>query len=461
MSGAPWPGLTKDYNQARRAVWFATMAPRRKVQYVDDPALVGRRLRAAREAAGLSQRELSFPGCTAAYISRIESGDRTPSLQLLREFSRRTGVAESYLALGKSGSITVAGRLTEARVALRLSELDVARSAVDAAFGVAHTDAERADASAVAGAIALHAGDATQAIETLERARLLDPTIEERDAAVPEALGRAYARAFEYESAAAVFQRAGARARETGDLIGVVRFASLLANTYVDACNFTAAEDALASVISLSEEIEDPLTRAKMLWSQSRLHGHQNDNAAAARYAQRALEILEVSDQVYYAALAHQLLAHIELDRGNGERAAALLDRAAPMIASSGRRFEAASFRIEQARALLAAGRREEAAATALEASATMTELSSVDAGRSYALVADVFCELDEEERAIELLELAIEQLAATPNRYLVDAYRKLGELLERRGDAAAALDVYKRGMQVQVEAERSLLPPG
>jgi tetratricopeptide (TPR) repeat protein len=214
-------------------------------------------------------------------------------------------------------------------------------------------------------------------------------------------------------------------------------------------------------VLALSDEVEDPLVRARMLWSQSRLHGHQNDHAAAARYAQRALEILEVSDQEYYAALAHQLLAHIELDRGNGERAAALLEQAAPMIARSGRPFEAASFRIEQARALLAAGRRDEAASVALAASAAMTELSSVDAGRSYAIVADVFLELEEEERALELLELAIEHLAATPNRYLVDAYRKLGELLERRGDHVAALEIYKRGMQVQVEAERSLLPPG
>jgi tetratricopeptide (TPR) repeat protein len=229
----------------------------------------------------------------------------------------------------------------------------------------------------------------------------------------------------------------------------------------MDIGNLAGAEQVLADVLRKVEGLDDSLSRARALWAQSRLRTMENDAEGAIVYAERALEILEVSDQDYYAALAHQLLAHIELDRGNGERAAALLEQAAPMIARSGRPFEAASFRIEQARALLAAGRRDEAASVALAASAAMTELSSVDAGRSYAIVADVFLELEEEERALELLELAIEHLAATPNRYLVDAYRKLGELLERRGDHVAALEIYKRGMQVQVEAERSLLPPG
>ena len=55
----------------------------------------------AREAAGISQRELAFPGCSAAYISRIERGERIPSLQVIRELARRIGVSESSLAYGR------------------------------------------------------------------------------------------------------------------------------------------------------------------------------------------------------------------------------------------------------------------------------------------------------------------------------------------------------------------------
>ena len=68
--------------------------------HVDDPAAVGRRLKDARLAAGLSQRQLSFPGCSAAYISRLEAGDRVPSLQLLRKLAAKLNADEEFLATG-------------------------------------------------------------------------------------------------------------------------------------------------------------------------------------------------------------------------------------------------------------------------------------------------------------------------------------------------------------------------
>jgi transcriptional regulator with XRE-family HTH domain len=68
--------------------------------HVDDPAAVGRRLKEARLAAGLSQRQLSFPGCSAAYISRLEAGDRVPSLQLLRKIAAKLDADEQFLATG-------------------------------------------------------------------------------------------------------------------------------------------------------------------------------------------------------------------------------------------------------------------------------------------------------------------------------------------------------------------------
>jgi len=77
------------------------MGRRDRIPHYDDPVELGARLHAAREAAALSQRDLSFPGCSAAYISRIERGERVPSLQVLRELARRTGVSEAQLAYGQ------------------------------------------------------------------------------------------------------------------------------------------------------------------------------------------------------------------------------------------------------------------------------------------------------------------------------------------------------------------------
>jgi tetratricopeptide (TPR) repeat protein len=326
-------------------------------------------------------------------------------------------------------------------------------------LSAARSDRERARASALFGEIELYAGDAAAAIDALERARALDSDIEQTDWQVAEALGRAYAEAFEYEAAIAVFLRSRDAAANAGDIVGEMRFGALLANAYADSGNFASAEDALGRALALADATRDPLSRARLLWSQSRLHALQNDTRTAAKYARRALEILDVSDHAYYAALAHQLLAHIELDRGNGEAALDLLERAAPLIEASGRPFERASFALERARALMKTGQREEAAAIAMEASATLADLSPIDSGRSYAVIAEVFAELGQLERATELYELAIERLEATPNRYVVEAYSRLASLLEEQGRPGDALAVLKRAMNVQQHADRLLAP--
>ena len=95
------------------------MARRARIPHYDDPDQLGRRLHDARVDAGLSQRDLAFPGCSAAYISRIERGERTPSLQVLRELARRIGVTESVLAYGGNG--------LDPAVERRIRDLEVAR----------------------------------------------------------------------------------------------------------------------------------------------------------------------------------------------------------------------------------------------------------------------------------------------------------------------------------------------
>jgi transcriptional regulator with XRE-family HTH domain len=436
------------------------MPPREKVQHVDDPVAVGRRLRAAREAAGLSQRQLSFPGCTAAYISRIENGERTPSLQLLREFARRVGVTESFLAVGRNAADTVAARVVEARVALRVGDLEAARAAVEAAAAGARSDSERACARAIAGEVALAAGDAAGAVAALEQARSLDGSLETADPAVAEALGRAYARGFDVAAAAAVLTRALARARESGDAIGTVRFAGLLAQTAIQAGDEAAAERTVAEVADLADELADPLARVRRLWASSRAHAVVGDDAAAQRDLERAFAVLEASDQRYHAALAQQLLAHARLGGGDHAAAAELLRRAAPLLDDAGRPLETAAFRVDQGRALLAAGRADEARALAEEAAAALADLGPRDGGRAHAAAAALLCALGDDEPAGRLLESAIEGLSGKPSRFLVDAYRALGDLQERRGDHAAALETYKRAMQAQVDAERTAAPP-
>lgn len=103
---------------------------RPRTPHYDDPVAVGQRLYQAREEAGLSQRDLAFPGCSAAYISRIERGERIPSLQVMRELARRTGISEAQLAYGREPlDAEVAERLRAVERAVAAGETgEIARS---------------------------------------------------------------------------------------------------------------------------------------------------------------------------------------------------------------------------------------------------------------------------------------------------------------------------------------------
>ena len=85
-----------------------------------------------------------------------------------------------------------------------------------------------------------------------------------------------------------------------------------------------------------------------------------------------------------------------------------------------------------------------------MEVSGLLADAKPRQAGRSYALLAEIYSSIGEPERARELYELAIERLQPTPDRYLVEAYSKLAALLENEGDADAALTVLKRAMDVR-----------
>ena len=76
-----------------------------------DPAAVGARLRAARLRLGLSQRQLSSPGVTYAYISRIEAGARQPSVKALRKIAPKLDVSVHWLETGEDDPAVELARL--------------------------------------------------------------------------------------------------------------------------------------------------------------------------------------------------------------------------------------------------------------------------------------------------------------------------------------------------------------
>jgi tetratricopeptide (TPR) repeat protein len=426
--------------------------------HIDDAAAVGRRIREAREAAGLTQRDLAFPGCSAAYLSRIETGARAPSLQVLRELAHRFGVPETYLAYGyegPEGATVTRDPVSEAQMTLRFDDLEGARTQFEQLLEQSADERMRARALAGLGQIALETGDPTEAIRRFHAALEQWPALEDEDPALADSLGRAHAMRSEYESAIAIFERRVQVAEEHQDVIETIRFSVLLANTLVDRGLFGRAEEVLGHALALSGDLGDPVVRARLWWTQSRLHALQSDSVRAERYARLALDTLLLTEHVRYAALAHQVLAHIKLNRGEAEESLELLDRGWPLVVEGGNVYELGLFQLEKARALAKLGRLEEARSLAQEASVALEEVSHEDSARALMVLAEIDAESGAVEDAISAYRRAAGAFPG-PHRYRIEAYSKLGELLRAVGRKDEALEAFSEALHAYGEAEAS-----
>ncbi len=420
--------------------------PRRPSTHVDDPTAVGRRLREAREAAGLTQRDLSFDGCTAAYVSRIEAGARVPSLQILREFAKRLDVDVEYLATGGSDDSGLSSELLEPEVAMRLGDNDRAAELYEAALKEADSPAALARAQLGLGQLALHRGEVPEAMRLLEQA-LDSEALGPADASVAaSSLGRSYAGQGRYDEAFALFDHFLEEGRRRGDHFDQVRFALLLANAYIDHGDYGHAHATLGTVLDLARQTLDPMLRASLYWSQSRVHHLQGDADRAAEYGQLALATLKASEQTLEAGRALLLLAFIENDRGNPEAALELVDEGEPIVAASGDVTDAAMFTIERARALSALGEADEAAQLLLGIPPQLSAALPGDAARAYSAVAGIFRSQGDSARALELYELAVEQ-APIADRHVVAALTAMSEIYEEQGNGDMALELLKRAL--------------
>lgn len=424
--------------------------PRQKSQHVDDPKAVGERLRAAREAAGVSQRQLAFSGCSPAYISRIEAGDRIPSLQLLRELGRRLGVSEDYLATGYDQEPRNFN-LLEAELALRLDDLDRARELYTDALQATPSASERSQVEEGLGQLALLEDDPRRAISLLEQALVTAGSEEWERPALAESLGRAYALLGEFEPAVTIFERCLAAFEEQEDRVQAIRFACLLGYALSDAGEFARAEEVVSKALAEGKDSFDPYMRARVYWSKAKLRLHQRDAEGASRYAYRALAALELTEDMHYTALAHQLVAHVELERDRPAEALEHLEEGWPLLERSGTAVEHAQFRVEEARALAKLGKREEASSIALEVVGLLRATEPSDAGRVYAILGEVAVDLGDRPRARKHLQTAVKLLEQTPpNKYLVEVYAQLADLLESTGEAEEAYAYMKKAVGMQ-----------
>ena len=349
----------------------------------------------------MSQRALARGICTAAYVSRLEKGERIPSLQLLRRLASRLGADADELASGLPGSAH--DPLLDAEVALGLGDTLEAEKLFTAALDPDDRTL-RARALAGLGEIAYSIGDARGAVALLEEAAATHP---QGAFAVADPLGRAYAHLSDLQAAVGVFEKALVDAEQRDDSFERIRYAVLLADVLIDSGDPQRAADVLRTVVEAGDEPDDPLARARLWRSQALLCEERGDRQTADRYARRALEAVALVNHTKYVTRAHKLLARVALDPTDVEHALELLDAIYPAVERTGDAYEIATLRIEQTRLLARLERADEAASFAREAAAALRNAQPADAAHGFALAAEVLTLLGDRTRAAELNQLA------------------------------------------------------
>jgi len=286
---------------------------------------VGERLRRLRDARGLTQRDLSSAGVSAQYISRIEHGNRNPSVKALRKLAAKLGVSAEALESGQDSAAAElrAFRLTDAELALRLGEEP---ASVEATFRMLAEEASRAgDAVAQTraalglGTIAAHRGDHEQAIAQLEiavRAPWVTPL---RNADAYATLGHSLVAAGRDEEAVALFRACvdELAARPPVNDAAVTRFATYLSYVLLDTDALEEARRANEIALRHGQGSDDLYTRIRLHWASARLAAGEGDLKLAELSIARAITLLENSEDTVALGRAHLVAAEIALWEDN------------------------------------------------------------------------------------------------------------------------------------------------
>jgi tetratricopeptide (TPR) repeat protein len=261
---------------------------------------LGERLRQLRVAAAMTQTDLAGERFSKEYVSQIERGKTRPTRETIEWLAQRLGVDPNFLERGVSADerrrvetlLARAEALTEShQYDQAVEEFANSKSAV-LATGVTELEVRHLSGEAWA---RMECGEAKQAIELLNRARLL--------AEAPE---------FSDVDRADVFFR-----------LGVCRY---------QLSSIVTAIGLLNEALTLCEGSQLPcdLLRADILGWRSRCYRRQRDFEAAREDVERALELAQALDdprktaETYFqASLVSERLGHWVLARNYAERAKA------------------------------------------------------------------------------------------------------------------------------------------
>jgi len=421
---------------------------------------VGGRLKRLRTERRLSQRDLSEPGVSYAYISRIEAGTRQPSVKALRKLAAKLGVSVDYLETGcEIGDADGRElRLNDAMLAMRLGDARTGEATLRELVEEARSVGDRSVAGRAMLALALATddrGDHAAAVGGFEEAFELErPSPLERVDVYPT-LGRAYGALGQTAREIALYEQCLAEiAALDGDHAMVeARYRIYLSYALCDAGQFGRAEEVLRETLAQTDTADDPYMRVRAYWSLARLAEMEGRSRVALRYARRAIALLEATEDELQQARAHLLAAWIMNSAGDATGAEGQLARAERLFSDTATADDLAILYVEQARTHALRENAEQAVALARQAIALLGDADTAAVGTAHWALAEGHTQQNDREAAEHAFRRAVDVLAANHRwREAAEVARAWAGALRDAGRLADALEVLDRSTEFMLQ---------
>ncbi len=432
-----------------------------------DPALLGARLKRARQRAGLTQGQTADGCSSTAYVSRIEAGQRRPAPELLESLAARLSCSlEDLLAAPSEPTVPAAaepGFDNEVVDALRLQidYADLSLRTGEAAAALAGVSAVLADGVSLPRGLdrevrLLHAralsstGDLNGAIIVLEDL-VEDDEVDLLWISAVMLLSRSYRVSGDLSQAVDVGQRADAAIKAMGleSTTEAVQLAVTVAMAHSERGDVNLATRICARAVARAEESDSAVAQASAYWNSSVVESEQGRTDVALTLAGRALALLETTEDARSLARLRGQLGMLQLAMSPPEADAALenllrSERDLQWIRTDD--LDRAELRLGQARARLLLGDVEEAAVIAEDCAGSAAGTAPLLASRAMVLLGQVAAARGRSEESIDYFRSAILTLSGMgADRRAAELWFELGSLLQEHGLITEAMDAYRR----------------
>ena len=346
---------------------------------------IGQRLKRLRVERGLSQKEIAGPGVGHAYISRIEQGQRTPSVRALRMLAAKLGVTLEHLETGREIPLALEReyQLASAELELRLANDPEAEQTLRELAAAEPRDRSSARARAALGVHAAARGEHGQAIEQLEAATAAGIRPRERPD-VYETLAGCYLATGAPTNGIALLERC--LAASANEPILQTRYRSQLALALHAVGDAQRARALVEQAAALADEFAAPRLRLYHYHTLAQTAWATGAPEPALAHARRALALLEALDDARQLAHSHRLYGQLSGLQHEWEPALHHLNRAERLLEQTGDSEQLGAVRAEQAKALAGLGHSDEALARASEAAELLAHDERIAPAAEHAL---------------------------------------------------------------------------